>query len=111
MKKITHLKNKNKPRIVDITKKKITFRSATAISSIKFNRKTFEIIKKLKSEKGEIENIATLAGIMAAKKTSALIPLCHNIQIESIDIDIHSITNNNSFVVTCTVKSFGKTGV
>ena len=79
MKKISHLKNRKKPRIVDISKKNITLRLATAISSLKFSKKTFEKINRLKSEKGEIINIATIAGIMATKKTSG--QKCNNTEM------------------------------
>jgi len=111
MKKISHLKNRKKPRIVDISKKNITLRLATAISSLKFSKKTFEKINRLKSEKGEIINIATIAGIMATKKTSELIPLCHNIPIDNVEIDIESNTKKNFLLIKCTVTSYAKTGV
>ena len=111
MKKISHLKNRKKPRIVDISKKNVTLRLATAISSLKFSKKTFEKINRLKSEKGEIINIATLAGIMATKKTSELIPLCHNIPIDNVEIDIESNTKKKFLLIKCTVTSYSKTGV
>ena len=85
---ITHLNNKNKPRMVDVNNKKNTMRTATAQGEVIFNKITFEKIEKMQTKKGEITNIAILAGVMASKKTSDLIPLCHNIGIEKIDIDI-----------------------
>ena len=111
MKKISHLKNRKKPRIVDISKKNVTLRLATAISSLKFSKKTFEKINRLKSEKGEIINIATIAGIMATKKTSELIPLCHNIPIDNVEIDIKTNTKKNLLLIKCTVTSYARTGV
>ena len=106
-----HLNKKNQPTIVNISKKKQTTRIAKAQGIVNFSKKTFKAIESFKTKKGNIINTAIIAGILGAKKTSEIIPLCHNIQIESMDIDIHSIKNNNSIVVTCTVKSFGKTGV
>ena len=108
---ITHLNNKNKPKIVDVSKKKITDRSATAEGIVKFSEKTFRKIEKMNTQKGEITSIAIIAGIIGAKKTSELIPLCHNIEIENIDIDIKAIKKISSLKVTSFVKSRGKTGV
>ena len=88
---ITHLNKKNKPKIVDISKKEITNRVATAQGSIIFSKKTFNEIEKMQTKKGEITNVAILAGIMGAKKTSELIPLCHNIDISNVEIDSRKI--------------------
>ena len=108
---ISHLNKKNKPTIVDISKKNQTKRTAIAQGIIKFSKQTFKKIQSLKTKKGEITNTAIIAGILGAKKTSEIIPLSHNILIENIDIDIRSISKNNSLIVTCNVKSSGKTGV
>ena len=108
---ITHLNKKNKPKIVDISKKNKTTRIAKAQGIIQFSKNTFKEIESLNTKKGEITNTAIIAGILGAKKTSEIIPLCHNIMIENIDIDIRSIKNKNIFVITCNVKSYGKTGV
>ena len=108
---IAHLNKKNKPKIVDISKKNKTTRIAKAQGIIQFSKKTFKEIESFKTKKGEITNTAIIAGILGAKKTNEIIPLCHNILIENIDIDIRSIKNKNIFVITCKVKSYGKTGV
>ena len=108
---ISHLDKKNKPKIVDISKKKITTRIAIAESTIQFSKSTFKKIESLKTKKGEIESIAIISGIIAAKKTSELIPLCHNIEIENINIVIKSLNKFSSIKVTSTVKSRSKTGV
>ncbi len=108
---ISHLDKKNKPTIVDISAKKITNRIAIAQGIIEFSKSTYKKIESLKTKKGEIKNIAIIAGILGAKKTSDLIPLCHNIIIENIDINIQEITKISSLKVTSFVKSRGKTGV
>ena len=108
---ITHLSKKNKPQIIDISKKNTTNRSATAQGLIKFSKKTFKKIEKMQTKKGEITNVAILAGIMGAKKTSELIPLCHNIDIENIDIKITTNKEFSCLVVNASVKSKSKTGV
>ena len=108
---ISHLTNKGKPKIVDISSKKTTARKAIAEGIITFSKSTFNKIESLKSKKGEIINIAIIAGIMGAKKTSDLIPLCHNIKIEDIDISIKLLKNSNSLKITSYVQTHDKTGV
>ena len=80
-------------------KKKQTTRIAKAQGIIQFSKKNFKEIESLKTKKGEITNTAIIAGILGAKKTSEIIPLCHDIMIENIDIDIRSIKNKNIFVI------------
>ena len=108
---ISHLNKKNKPTIVDISSKKITSRMAIAQGIVEFSKSTYKKIESLKTKKGEIKSIAIIAGILGAKKTSDVIPLCHNIKIENIDIDIQAIKKISSLKVTSSVKSRGKTGV
>ena len=108
---ISHLNKKNQPTIVDISSKKITNRMAIAQGIVEFSKSTYKKIESLKTKKGEIKSIAIIAGILGAKKTSDLIPLCHNIKIENIDIDIKAIKKISSLKVTSSVKSRGKTGV
>ena len=107
----THLNKKNKPQMIDVNKKKKTSRTALAEGEVKFSKITFNKIEKMKTKKGEITNIAILAGIMGAKKTSDLIPLCHNIEIEKINIDIKTNKKNYSLIVIANIKTSGKTGV
>lgn len=108
---ITHLNKDNKPRMVDVSNKKITSRTAIAQAEIKFNKLIFNKIENMKTKKGEITNIAILAGIMGAKKTSDIIPLCHNIKIDKIDIDIQTNKKKYSILVIANVKTLEKTGV
>ena len=108
---ITHLSKKNKPQIIDISKKAITKRTATAQGSIIFSKKTFKKLEKMQTKKGEITNVAILAGIMGAKKTSELIPLCHNIDITNVDIKITTNKKLSNLVINASVKSTSKTGV
>ncbi|MEC7745223.1 MAG: cyclic pyranopterin monophosphate synthase MoaC [Pseudomonadota bacterium] len=108
---ITHLSKKNKPQIIDISKKEITKRTATAQGSIIFSKKTFKKLEKMQTKKGEITNVAILAGIMGAKKTSELIPLCHNIEITNVDIKITTNKKLSNLVINASVKSTSKTGV
>ena len=108
--KFSHLKNK-KINMVDISSKEITSRIAEATNEIKFKKKSFKKIIELGSEKGEIFNTARCAGILAAKKTSELIPLCHNIDLNTINIDFEINKKMSKILVHVKVKSNGKTGV
>ena len=119
---IKHLTKGRSPNIVDISKKKETKRIAIAEGFIRFNKKTlilrqskikktYNKIAKIKISKGEIINVSIISGIMASKKTHELIPLCHNIPIENVNINIKSIDKNQLFKVICKVSTFAKTGV
>jgi cyclic pyranopterin phosphate synthase len=108
---ITHLNKKNKPKIVNINKKKLSVRTAVAQGIVNFSEIVFKKIEKMQTKKGEIVSIAIIAGIMGAKKTSELIPLCHNIGIEDIDIDIKTDSSSKSLIIKAKVKTVGKTGV
>jgi cyclic pyranopterin phosphate synthase len=108
--KLTHLKNK-KINMVDISEKGVTQRIAKAKCAIKFNEKSFMIVYNQGSEKGEIFNTARCAGILAAKKTSELIPLCHNINLSTIEIDFKFNEKKHLIEVSSTVKSSTNTGV
>ena len=108
---ISHLNKKNKPKIIDISSKKITNRMAIAQGIIKFSKPSFKKIESLKTKKGEIKSIAIIAGILGAKKTSELIPLCHNIDITNVDIKITTNKKLLNLVINASVKSTSKTGV
>ena len=112
MKKIlTHIDKKGNAKIVNITTKKITQRKAIAFGIIKVSSDVISIIKSDSNKKGDVLNVSKIAGIMAAKNTSSLIPLCHQITLENIDLDFKIDTKKNQINVTATVECFGKTGV
>ena len=108
---ISHLDKKNNPLMVDVQNKVITKRIAEAEGDVIFDNKTFQKIESLKSKKGSINNVAIIAGIMGAKETSRLIPLCHNIPIDSVNIDINRNDKKNLIKVKAIVKTSSKTGV
>ena len=109
MKKITHLNDEGQAHMVDISKKRLTFRKSTASGFVKLKKETIKTIRSNKLPKGDILSIARIAGIMAAKKTSEIIPLCHPIALSSVTIDLN-ITDRGIEVIT-TVSNQGKTGV
>ena len=109
MKKLSHINDKGEANMVDINNKKESKREATATGTIILSKKAINEIKKEKISKGNVLNTARIAGIMAAKKTSDLIPLCHPIPVEAIKIDF-DIEDNNINVLAI-VSTTNKTGV
>ena len=108
---VSHLDKKNNPIMVDVGGKDITHRTAEAEGEVVFDKITFKKIEKLKSKKGSIKNVAIVAGIMGAKGTSKLIPLCHNISIDSVKIEITKNAKKNILIVNAKVKTSSRTGV
>jgi len=109
--KFTHFDNDGKAIMVDISDKNVTERLASAISSISMNEQTLNMIKSGNAKKGDVLGIARIAGIMAAKKTSELIPLCHPISLSSVTIDFEIDDNTSSINIICNCKLNGKTGL
>jgi cyclic pyranopterin phosphate synthase len=110
-KKLTHIDSAGRPHMVDVTAKADTDRVAVAKGLIRMQPATFKLIKQGDIAKGDVLAVAQLAGIMAAKKTPDLIPLCHPILIGSVNIGFESDAKNNTIEITATVESTGKTGV
>lgn len=100
---------KTKPSMVDITAKPEVYREATAKGKIKLKPETIKLIKEGQIEKGDPLSTAKIAGTLAAKNTSQLIPLCHPLPITNIQI--HTKTSDEQVEVEATVKTTAKTGV
>ncbi len=100
-----------RPRMVDVTGKPDTNREAVAKGTVRMQASTLDLLKKEKMAKGDVLAVAQLAGIMAAKQTPNLIPLCHPVLIGDIKIEFSLNEKNNTVDITTTVKSTGKTGV
>ena len=111
-KQLSHIDNEGNPSMVDVGSKSVTKRRAIAQSTVKFPSEVLENIEhnELLTTKGPVFQTAILAGIMGAKRTSELIPLCHPLPLSKCGIDI-SIKDENHVIITCTVKTEGKTGV
>jgi len=108
---LTHIDKKGNAKIVDVSEKKISQRSATSSGKIYVSKKIINAIKENSNKKGDILTVSKIAGIMAAKKTSDLIPLCHPLKLEDISID-YNINQNKKFIEVITkVKCKEKTGV
>ena len=109
--KLSHLDVKGKPRMVDISAKSDTVREAVAVGLVKMKAATMKLLREGTVAKGDALSVAQLAGIMAAKKTSNLIPLCHPILLADINVEFELLPRENAVVITASVKSTGKTGV
>ncbi len=111
MAKLTHIDEHGKAKMVDVSAKPPTEREAVACGRVIMKLETLELIKKQQIAKGEVLQIARIAGIMAAKKTSELIPLCHPLSITSISVDFTFNEDDNAIEITSRVKTIGQTGV
>lgn len=109
MTKLTHLNSTGEARMVDVSQKGDTEREAVARGSVTMKPTTLEQIKTAALEKGDVLAVARVAGIMAAKKTPDLIPLCHPILVDSIAIEF-DLSGNDLIGITARAKSTGKTG-
>ena len=110
MKNFTHINNSGDENMVDISDKKASKRVAIASGSVNVSKKTLELIKNDNVDKGDIFSTARIAGIMASKKTHELIPLCHNINIDFIKVDISVDSKMSSINVICESQTTQKTG-
>ncbi len=110
MSALTHIDDKGKAVMVDISQKGVTERTARAAGRIKMNKEAFSAIKEGNIKKGDVFSTARIAGIMAAKKTSSLIPLCHPLLLDKIDIDFSFDDEEFSVICVCLVALSGKTG-
>ncbi|MDP6577213.1 MAG: cyclic pyranopterin monophosphate synthase MoaC [Dehalococcoidales bacterium] len=111
MVKLTHLDEAGRPRMVDISDKPDTRRQAVAKGTVRMQPTTLARLKEGKIAKGDVLSVAKIAGIMAAKQTPDLIPLCHPILIEKTDIEFTLDEKSSTVEITATVESTGKTGV
>ena len=107
----SHFDKKGAAKMVDISKKKITTRIAIAEGFIHMKKTTLDMIQKGLHKKGDVLSIARIAGIMGAKKTSELIPLCHPLNIEAINIDFEINNKANQINVLVNCKTTNKTGI
>ncbi|MEK7698803.1 MAG: cyclic pyranopterin monophosphate synthase MoaC, partial [Planctomycetota bacterium] len=110
-KKLTHIDKKGHAKMVDVGAKPLTERIAVARGSVNMKKETFKLIAKGKIPKGDVLNVAKIAGIMAAKKTSEIIPLCHPLNITSVNIDFNLNEKKNRIEIEARVKITGQTGV
>ena len=109
--KLTHFNDEGFARMVDVSKKEDTVRKAIASATIKMQPSTLAMIKNGTVKKGDVLGVAQVAGVMGAKQTSALIPMCHPLMITSVDIHFSLNEVQSTVQILCEVKTTGKTGV
>ena len=111
MSKFTHIDDKGHVRMVDVTEKKPTLRTASAQGVVAMSAETFDRIFQQQVQKGNVLETARIAGIMAAKKTAELIPMCHPLNITHAEIDFFPDKTSHSIRLESTVRIIDQTGV
>ncbi len=109
--KLSHVDSSGRARMVDISAKADTSRVAVARGSVRMKPETLALIQKGGIEKGDVLAVARLAGVMAAKKTHELIPLCHPLLLTDIDVRLEPDEKASAVRIEATVRTTGKTGV
>ena len=111
MSDLTHFDDKGAAHMVDVSEKQITSRVAVARGKISMEPSTLALITEGRAKKGDVLGVARLAGIMAAKKTHDLIPLCHPLALSKVSLELTPDTDSNCVDIEATVKTTGQTGV
>ena len=109
--KLTHINDQGRARMVDVSQKKDTERIGVASGKIQMQPDTFRMITQQKVKKGDVLAVAQVAGIMAAKKTWETIPMCHPLLITGVDIQFELYPDTSEIEAVASVKTTGKTGI
>lgn len=110
-KKLSHIDESGEARMVDVGAKDITERVAVAKGRVLMQPETLKLIRDGGFEKGDVLGVARLAGVMAAKRTSDLIPLCHPIPLTQVTVDLAELESGEGIEITTTARATWKTGV
>ena len=111
MNDLTHFNESGRAKMVDVSEKTETSRTAVAAGRVRMNRETFELVKSGGMKKGDVLGAAQIAGIMAAKRTPDLIPMCHTLLISGVDMAFELNDADCTVEITATVRCQGVTGV
>ncbi len=111
MAKLTHLDDSGAAHMVDVGDKPVTERVAVAGAVILMEGSTIELLREGAHKKGDVLAVARIAGIQAAKKTADLIPLCHPLMLNAVDLEFHIDDPHHRVIITATCRVSGKTGV
>ena len=111
MPKLTHIDETGRAVMVDVSDKERTIREAIAVGRVKMSAATLDLVRQGQNKKGHVQSVAELAGIMAAKKTSELIPLCHPLPLSKVAVQIDADDDLPGLFVQATAKTTGQTGV
>ena len=110
-KSLTHIDESGRASMVDVAEKPATARTAIAKGEVRMRSETLALIQDGAIKKGDVLTVAEIAGVMAAKRTAELIPLCHPLELTYLNVDLAFDSSLPGLVITATVKSTGKTGV
>ena len=108
---LSHMDERGRARMVDVTEKDVTRRVAVARGVVAMRAETLDAISEGQIPKGDVLAVARIAGIMAAKKTSDLVPMCHPLDISGVDVEIVPRQSPPSVEIEATVRTTGRTGV
>jgi molybdenum cofactor biosynthesis protein MoaC len=108
---LSHVDDSGRIRMVDVTSKGDTVRTAVAAGSVKLSREAFDLVAENRIVKGDVLSTAQMAGIMGAKQTSSLIPLCHPVMLSGVDVTLDLNEDEQLVEITAIAKSIGPTGV
>jgi cyclic pyranopterin phosphate synthase len=111
MSSFSHIDEKGHVRMVDVTEKKTTVRAAVASCVVSMKPETFSMIRDQKVRKGNVLETARIAGIMAAKRTSELIPMCHPLSLTHVQVDFEPVETDNRIGIKASVRTIDQTGV
>jgi len=111
VKDFTHFNEQGRAKMVDVGEKPVTSRSAEAAARVLVNEETFALIQSGGMKKGDVLTVAQVAGVMGAKRTPELIPMCHPILMDGIDLQLHLDRERLSVEIHATVRCDGRTGV
>lgn len=111
MSDFTHFNDQDRAKMVNVGEKPITQRVAVAAGRVLVNEHTFSLIRSGGMKKGDVLTVAQIAGVMGAKRTPDLIPMCHIVQVEGIDLELHLDEERHSVEITASVCCDGRTGV
>lgn len=107
----THIDANGNAVMVDVSGKAVTHRTASAVGRISMSRDCFDMVAQGRAKKGDVLGVAQVAGIMAAKRTGELIPLCHRLNLTGTEVTFRLLPEDCAIEAVCTVKCDGKTGV
>jgi cyclic pyranopterin monophosphate synthase len=110
-KKLSHLDESGRARMVDVGAKPDTERTAIAKGEVRMKKETLDLIRAGQIKKGDVLTVAQIAGITGSKRTSELIPLCHPLPLTKVDVDLALDDSLPGVLITATAKTVGKTGV
>lgn len=111
MNDLTHFNNSGRPRMIDVSDKNETVRTAIASGCIRMEKETLRRIRQGGVTKGDVLGVASVAAVMGAKKTPELIPMCHALLLSGVDVAFSDLTGENGLKVMVTVNCKGRTGV